>query len=213
MPRHEFHNSIVYTSMWVPPPPTSSFLWPFLLLLFLFVLLLHAACGILVPWPGIEPGPLAVKVQRPNHWTTRVVPPLSPLAIYIWRFRSHLTLSHQPSQFCLLGQASIPRHPEFSSLSPFWLWCLIVSGSRAQLKNTNHKWIGHSHAESRGRVWKLAVAEHLLNTCSALSLCWRLPYIYSFSTHTHHRKIALTLFCRGNWGSERFRNLPNVTQL
>ena len=29
------------------------------------------ACGILVPRPGIEPGPLAVKVWSPNHWTTR----------------------------------------------------------------------------------------------------------------------------------------------
>ena len=29
--------------------------------------------GILVPWPGIEPGPLAVKMQSPNHWTTSSV--------------------------------------------------------------------------------------------------------------------------------------------
>ena len=31
----------------------------------------HVACRILVPQPGIEPGPLAVKAQRPNHWTAR----------------------------------------------------------------------------------------------------------------------------------------------
>ena len=30
--------------------------------------------GILVPWPGIEPGPLAVEAQSPNHWTTREFP-------------------------------------------------------------------------------------------------------------------------------------------
>ena len=30
-------------------------------------------CGILVPRPGIEPRPLAVRVQNPNHWTTREV--------------------------------------------------------------------------------------------------------------------------------------------
>ena len=35
----------------------------------------HEACGILVPWPGIEPGASAVKVQSPNHWTTREFPP------------------------------------------------------------------------------------------------------------------------------------------
>ena len=32
------------------------------------------ACGILVPRPGIEPGPSAVKVQSLNHWTTREFP-------------------------------------------------------------------------------------------------------------------------------------------
>ena len=29
------------------------------------------ACGILVPQPGIEPGPLAVRVWSPNHWTAK----------------------------------------------------------------------------------------------------------------------------------------------
>ena len=29
------------------------------------------ACGVLVPWPGIEPGPLAVKFRSPNHETAR----------------------------------------------------------------------------------------------------------------------------------------------
>ena len=32
------------------------------------------ACGILVPRPGIEPGPSAVKAQSPNHWTAREFP-------------------------------------------------------------------------------------------------------------------------------------------
>ena len=35
----------------------------------------HAACRILVPWPGIEPGrPLTVTAQSPNHWTTGEFP-------------------------------------------------------------------------------------------------------------------------------------------
>ena len=29
----------------------------------------HVACGILVPWPGIKVGSLAMKLQSPNHWT------------------------------------------------------------------------------------------------------------------------------------------------
>ena len=31
----------------------------------------HVACGILVPRPGIESKPLAVKAPSPNQWTTR----------------------------------------------------------------------------------------------------------------------------------------------
>ena len=31
----------------------------------------YEACGILIPWPGTEPMPLAVKVWSPNHWTAR----------------------------------------------------------------------------------------------------------------------------------------------
>ena len=36
----------------------------------------HIACGILVPWPGIEPVPVlpALGVWSLNHWTTREIP-------------------------------------------------------------------------------------------------------------------------------------------
>ena len=32
---------------------------------------MNVACGILVPQPGIEPGPLEVEAQSPNHWSIR----------------------------------------------------------------------------------------------------------------------------------------------
>ena len=35
----------------------------------------HLACEILVPQPGIELLPPAVKAQSLNHWTTSEVPP------------------------------------------------------------------------------------------------------------------------------------------
>ena len=41
--------------------------------LFVFWLCL-VACRILVPQPGIEPRPSAVKAQSPNHWTAREFP-------------------------------------------------------------------------------------------------------------------------------------------
>ena len=34
----------------------------------------RAACGILVPQPGIEPAPSAVKAWSPAHWTARKFP-------------------------------------------------------------------------------------------------------------------------------------------
>ena len=39
-----------------------------------FFWLHHTALGILVPLPGIEPGPSAVRTQSPNHWTAREFP-------------------------------------------------------------------------------------------------------------------------------------------
>ena len=49
----------------------------FLLFNFFFC---HVACGILVPWPRIEPLPFGVEVQSLNHWTAREVP-----QIYIFK--------------------------------------------------------------------------------------------------------------------------------
>ena len=47
----------------------------FCFFVFVFIFwLCHAACGILVPWPGIEPRPTAVKALSRNHWTTREFP-------------------------------------------------------------------------------------------------------------------------------------------
>ena len=41
-----------------------------------YFLACYKACGIiiLVAWPGTEPGPLAVEVPTPNHWTTGEFP-------------------------------------------------------------------------------------------------------------------------------------------
>ena len=47
----------------LPPSPWSSFLF-----------FGRAACGILVPQPGIEPVPPALEAQSLNHWSTREVP-------------------------------------------------------------------------------------------------------------------------------------------
>ena len=41
---------------------------------FFFFWLHHSVCGVLVPWPGIEPTPPEVEVQNLNHWITREMP-------------------------------------------------------------------------------------------------------------------------------------------
>ena len=51
----------------------------------------HAACGILVPRPGIEPTPSVVKTQNPKHLTPRGVPKTDVL-IYLIIFDCILTL-------------------------------------------------------------------------------------------------------------------------
>ena len=43
-------------------------------IMFCLFLPCSAACGILVPQPGIKPGPLAVKMQNSNHCTSREFP-------------------------------------------------------------------------------------------------------------------------------------------
>ena len=32
------------------------------------------ACGVLVPWPGTKPAPLALEALQLNRWTTREAP-------------------------------------------------------------------------------------------------------------------------------------------
>lgn len=34
----------------------------------------HLVCRILIPWPGVEPWPVAVKAWSPDPWTTREFP-------------------------------------------------------------------------------------------------------------------------------------------
>ena len=41
---------------------------------FTFFWLCHAVYGVLVPWLGIEPRPLALRAWNPNHWNAREVP-------------------------------------------------------------------------------------------------------------------------------------------
>ena len=56
----------------------------FLFYFYLFIWPCHAACRILVPRPGIKPGPPAVEAQSLNHWTAREVPIVGILTGVRW---------------------------------------------------------------------------------------------------------------------------------
>ena len=65
--------------------------WHFQSRLIFFFGLCCAACGILIPRPGIKPVPPAVKARSPNHWTTREFPELQikcHAGTWNWIFRN-----------------------------------------------------------------------------------------------------------------------------
>ena len=79
----------------------------------------HAACGILIPWPGIEPMVPAVAALSRNHWTTREVSSIAfclqrlsetfhllPYIIFVFIhcFNRHLLLNQSPCGRCFRGQ-------------------------------------------------------------------------------------------------------------
>ena len=61
------------------------------------------ACGILVPWPGIEPGATVVKALSPNHWTAREVPNFTTFL----KFKEH-TFAHNPKMTRSDGEVMSP---------------------------------------------------------------------------------------------------------
>ena len=75
-------------------------LWSFRDHLFFFFWPRCAAYGILVPRPGIEPRPSAVRARSPNHWTAREFPRPSLLS------SSHLL----PQQSQHWGPQFLPWH-------------------------------------------------------------------------------------------------------
>ena len=57
----------------------------------------YMACGILVPWPGIEPAPLALEAWSLNHWATREF----PLYNYFKPSWINHDTSHRPVNFVI----------------------------------------------------------------------------------------------------------------
>jgi hypothetical protein len=82
-------------SLWSVPllSPKGKGLWlsPLLFVCLFVFWLCHEACGILVPWSGIEPMTPVVEAGSLNHWTARKVP--CPHFWYLHLFMLFLTFS------------------------------------------------------------------------------------------------------------------------
>ena len=77
---------------------------------FSFFWLCHAACGILVPLPGIEPAPPAVEAWSLNHWTAREVPLGKLFKIHFLPFfENYNAISSSPDFWCFAGLHSFSK--------------------------------------------------------------------------------------------------------
>ena len=82
----------------------------------------HAPCRILVPWPGIKPGPSAVKALSPSRWTAREFPHCgSDLLSLMISDVEHLSI-------CLLGIciSSLEKYL-FELFACFWIGVFFFS--------------------------------------------------------------------------------------
>ena len=101
----------------------------------------YLACRILVPLPGIKPS--AVKVQIPNHWTTREVTrtpaclkslkvdcPLAPISCLIWH---RCGAGHRSPAVCLwVCSASCGLQPMLRG----WQRCLLLFFSHSVVSDS-----------------------------------------------------------------------------
>ena len=107
----------------------------------------HAmACGNLVPRPGIEPGPLAVRVQSPNHWTAREFPLFFffPTQSYTPMFRVAL--------FVIAPNWKQPRCPEQINSGTSIQWNIIQPWRGMNESMNIHK--GTSESQKHHAEWK-----------------------------------------------------------
>ena len=97
LPPTSFSQLVVIYPQWYICYCAFFFFWESSGLILFHFILFHffgRACGILVPWPGIEPASPALEAWSLNHWTAREVPVLSCK-------EKNFTLFFIPSRFYL----------------------------------------------------------------------------------------------------------------
>ena len=96
------------------------------------------ACGILVPWPEVEPVPSIVEVWSLNHWTARDV----PKRLYFWN-RFFFFKSKGQSFPCIIKCNNNPVPPVQYALSRFdahnrAIWHIRHKSCSAPLHSNSH---------------------------------------------------------------------------
>ena len=113
----------------------------------------YVACGVLVLWSGVEPGPLTMKAQSPNHWTAREVPQdswlcacmLSPFSC-VWLFLTLWTVARTGVGCCALLQGILRTQGSNPSLLHCkWILCCWGTGE-ALLITQRNKWVPEEEA-------------------------------------------------------------------
>ena len=115
---------------------------------FLFIWLCHVACGILFPWPGIEPVPPTVGVWSPNNLTTREVPHCTfrDKIIRVWRAQATYSEINEAVSETLrkwLWSMHLPLHQttlvNYPSLHDEYMGQWMRFHEKKN-KKTNHNW-------------------------------------------------------------------------
>ena len=99
----------------------------------------HVECGILVPWPGIEPTPPALEAWNLNHWTNRDIPDK-----HVLNKSQHISTG-DVMETC--GSSIFGCHYDF------WGHCWHWAGG---VKDTRHHEICRKTLDNKGLSFKLS---------------------------------------------------------
>ena len=134
----------------------------------------HAACEILVPWPGIEPMPPSVEVQSVNHWATRHVSArlflfsfwAAWMVLRLGTFAASM-LEPVPSQ----GDWRLHSKPLYNRPLRLPGHCILSTQGTASTQNTGVEWESSSPRASTATqgVWRPTLPWTLASLVSAAS--------------------------------------------
>ena len=151
--------------------------------LFIYLLAIPWACGMLVSWFAIEPMPPATEARSLNHWTTRAVP-VPSLSVFSTQYCAWLNFSelshfsHCFHSIFLLFQIKVPE-PSLSNPSMGVSWrpfsprgLFLGTVGIGQLLCTEAPSLPLGVTASHWATWRLQSSGWLLNSNGLDGLAW-----------------------------------------